>query len=220
MGFFSQIGRIAYESSNCTAHENSNCCDMKIEEFKMMVKETDRYLFYWNYTSREETYKKENFYHYKFLKFRFYNCDVDKYQYTYYIPDFIDKYNNNKFVKVLTNEMRDFSDYGNDKGPKLISAAEAIDRFHANKYETEEFRLVFWLLFMASVDNDIYNNEFSAIIDMAYCLGFDEAMIRDWCRAVEYVLSGNFLTFGCDLNCETSNGKHIFLGEEPNWEEE
>lgn len=71
--------------------------------------------------------------------------------------------------------------------------------------------LIFWALFLAAINDDIYNNELIGIIDLAYCLKFNEAMIRDWCKAVEYVLSGNQLKEGCDLQCETEEGKEYFL---------
>ena len=79
--------------------------------------------------------------------------------------------------------------------------------------QTDRNCLIFWLLFLAAIDDDLYNNELSAIIDLAYCLKFDEPIIRDWCRAVQYVLEGNHLAEDCDLTCETAAGKQFFLHE-------
>ena len=36
-------------------------------------------------------------------------------------------------------------------------------------------------------------------------------MLRDWCRAANYVLAGNLLSANCDLVCETPEGKALFL---------
>ena len=67
------------------------------------------------------------------------------------------------------------------------------------------------MLFATTIDDEIYNNELSGIIDLAYCLDFNEAMIRDWCRAIEYVLAGNHLNENCDLECESEEGNRFFL---------
>ena len=67
------------------------------------------------------------------------------------------------------------------------------------------------MLFTTAIDDEIYNNELSNIIDFAYCLDFNEVMIRDWCRAIEYVLAGNHLSENCDLVCESEEGKAFFL---------
>lgn len=73
---------------------------------------------------------------------------------------------------------------------------------------------VFWNLFILSLDEKIYENEIAKVVDLAYCLGFNEAMMRDWCRAVEYVLAGNRISEDCDLECETPEAKQYFKHEE------
>ncbi|MFC2743801.1 MAG: hypothetical protein ACFN1I_10510 [Selenomonas artemidis] len=40
-------------------------------------------------------------------------------------------------------------------------------------------------------------------------------MIRDWCRAANYVLAGNLLSANCDLVCETPEGKAALVNK--NW---
>ena len=74
--------------------------------------------------------------------------------------------------------------------------------------------IIFWNLFLTALDDEIYNNQLSSVIDLAYILHFDEHMIRDWCRAVEYVLTGNRLSKGCDLHCDTVEGAGFFLRDE------
>ena len=73
------------------------------------------------------------------------------------------------------------------------------------------YRLIFWLLFGAAVCDEVYNGELSNIVDMAYCLGFDEPLMRDWCKAVAFVVGGGRLKEGATLQLETAAGKAFFL---------
>lgn len=73
---------------------------------------------------------------------------------------------------------------------------------------------VFWNLFLLAIDDDIYETQLSDVVELAHLLGFDEHMMRDWCRAVEYVLSGNHLSETCDLHCDTVEGAKFFLHSE------
>ena len=66
---------------------------------------------------------------------------------------------------------------------------------------------------MVSLDDDIYNEQMPNVADLAFIFGFDEHMMRDWCRAVEYVLSCNRLSENCDLHCDTVEGAKFFLHE-------
>lgn len=70
---------------------------------------------------------------------------------------------------------------------------------------------IFWNLFLLAIDDDIYNKQLSNVIELAHYFDFDEPMMRDWCRAVEYVLAGNKLSEDCDLECETVEGARFFL---------
>lgn len=70
---------------------------------------------------------------------------------------------------------------------------------------------IFWNLFIVALDDEIFNNQMSNVADLAFILGFDEHMMRDWCRAVEYVLSGNRLSQDCNLKCDTIEGENFFL---------
>ena len=69
-------------------------------------------------------------------------------------------------------------------------------------------------LMLHAIDDDIYNNELGNVIDLAYNLHFTEPLIREWCRAVEYVLAGKELKEDCDLQCETEEGRQFFLHQE------
>lgn len=208
MGLLGQWTRTAYENNNCTAHANGNGCDMKIEKFKMIVKDADIHL--WNYSSKYFGDNRHDIPHCHHLTFEFHNVEEDRWP-TFYKPDFIEKYRYDPFMKVLVDEMNDFSGL---PGHSLKDITEAINRYRSQMYDTEEHRLIFWLLFMAAINDDVYNNELSSIIDIAYCLGFNQSMISDWCRAVEYILSGNYFNDNCDLICETDEGKCFFLHQE------
>ncbi len=85
--------------------------------------------------------------------------------------------------------------------------------FDKEEIELSKYRTIFWNLFMISLDDDIYNEQMPNVADLAYIFGFDEHMMRDWCRAVEYVLAGNRLNETCDLHCDTVEGAKFFLYE-------
>ena len=93
------------------------------------------------------------------------------------------------------------------------NVVQMINLFRENRSANnvkQSWRLIFWLLFAAAVDDEIYNEELSKIIEVAYLLDFDEPMIRDWCNAVKYIASGNKFDKDCDLKFETQQGKDFF----------
>ena len=75
-------------------------------------------------------------------------------------------------------------------------------------------RLIFWLLFSAAANDDIYNNELSNIVDLAYCFDFNEKMMRDWCKAVTFMAANGKLDKDSPLQLETAEGKKFFLNAE------
>ena len=94
------------------------------------------------------------------------------------------------------------------------NVVQMINLFRENRSANnvkQSWRLIFWLLFAAAVDDEIYNKELSKIIEVAYLLDFNEPMIRDWCNAVKYTASGNKFDKDCDLKFETQQGKDFFL---------
>ena len=80
----------------------------------------------------------------------------------------------------------------------------------------DEFRLyiIFWNLFLLTLDDDIYNEQLPLVIELAHCFKLDEHIMRDLCRGVEYVLSGKKLSSDCDLQCDTVECAKFFLGKE------
>lgn len=145
--------------------------------------------------------------------------------------------NNNEYENIylssvcdtLSHKRKDIwraCDDGEDLGKLKCRVAELTDNpyiprlygFIGNCVQICNYQLidniVFWNLFILSLDEKIYENEIAKVVDLAYCLGFNEAMMRDWCRAVEYVLAGNRLSEDCDLKCETADAKQYFKHEE------
>lgn len=143
---------------------------------------------------------------------------LENYRWLRYIPRCI--HNEEKFIKVIASNMFGIepnkvyqfaSQVISEK--KIINEAKIISLYKGNigGYKYQCHFIIFWMLFTTAIDDEIYNNELANIIDFAYCLDFNEAMIRDWCRAIEYVLAGNHLSEDCDLKCESEEGKQFFL---------
>lgn len=76
---------------------------------------------------------------------------------------------------------------------------------------TEMCLNLFWNIFLLALDDDIYNEQLPNVVELAHYWGFDEHMLRDWCRAVEYVMNGNQLSEDCDFECKTVEGAAFFL---------
>ena len=124
-----------------------------------------------------------------------------------YHPTMFDKYASNPYVDtVLKTTM--YSWWTNTINDMVIFVKTyklKPDRFYQRNL------MIFWMLFMAALDDEIFNNELDSIIDIAYAMNFNEAMIRDWCHAVEYIMQGNRFHEGCSLHCETVEGAEFFL---------
>ena len=73
---------------------------------------------------------------------------------------------------------------------------------------------IFWNLFLLAIDDEAYNEQTADVMSLAQKFGFDEAMMRDWCNAVKYVLDGNMFSEDCDLVCETEEARRFFLHKE------
>lgn len=68
--------------------------------------------------------------------------------------------------------------------------------------------LMFWLIFIVSVDNENYNENLSIVSDVAYLLGFDEERLADWVVAVKGVLEGKKLN---EIEYKTEAAKGFFI---------
>ena len=151
-----------------------------------------------------------------FAAFADFSTDGDK----IFSPKCIIKHIQNPYIKILDDAllhphgiMGGFMKMGMGTNVSYIAEKDLIESYKRNNiiYRKQCYVVIFWMPFTTAIDDEIYNNELSGIIDLAYCLDFNEEMIRDWCRAIEYVLSGNRLNENCDLECESEEGNRFFL---------
>lgn len=166
---------------------------MRMTKFKAMIQNTDRYL-----AGRSGSV------------FMFGGAS-SKYK-TYSVPQ-LKRYNSDSFIAVMEGIFNP-----GKSGPlealdeqTLIQTYRDTKNKQGEKNFNEFYRLVFWLLFAASVCDEIYNNDLSNIIDLAYCLGFDEGLTRDWCKAVAFVIGGGQIDEKTAIDFETSAAKSFFL---------
>ncbi len=124
-------------------------------------------------------------------------------------PSFLDGYNSNPY-SVMARKIAGFG-VARAEINTISDVISIIKAYKGNSWQGARNCMIFWMLFLAALDDEIYNNELDSIIDIAYCMDFDEPMIRDWCHAVEYVMQGNRLQEGCDFPCETQQGARFFL---------
>ena len=178
---------MAFSQDN-TANDNA---DMKVIKFTTMIQEMDRYLL--TASGRAGGV-------FIFGRYKVYNSPILK------------KYNSDQFIAVMENIFNP----GKSSPVDVIDEVDVIQSYKDMKNKPEKkfdeyYRLIFWLLFASAVNDEIYNNELSSIVDFAYCLEFNEKMMGDWCCAVDYILSGNRLNETCNLQLETPEGKKFFL---------
>jgi len=93
---------------------------------------------------------------------------------------------------------------------KILHRISNGDDFYWSNHVLRYYN-VFWNLFLLTLDDKIYETQLNKVIELACYCDFDEPMMRDWCRAVEYVLEGNKLSEECDFECETVEGLEFFL---------
>ena len=167
--------------------------DSKLERFKKLVDIID--------------YKLEGHPYYnniwKYFYFRFNDWNH------YYDLSIFKKYIKNPFVKVLIEH---FALPHIDKDSEETTIVSELSDLTEHDFRdiNRSYRLVFWLLFTAAIDDDFYNNELSTVTDLATQYGFDEAMIRDFCHVIECILIGNIFNKTCKLKMETSAGSYFF----------
>ncbi len=135
-------------------------------------------------------------------------------------PEWLSSYVDNPYINMLVAESI-FSrcEMGNNVYGYVQNNSFSVSKPNAtgSSYydirvpESAPYDTVFWFFMLAAIDDRIYNDQLDYIVDVAYLLHFSEAMIRDWCRAVVYILDGHTLSPDCDLMCETEEGKTFFL---------
>lgn len=175
-------------------NKSNDSADMKIVKFMTMVQEVDRHLL----ASGGRTGGV-----FIFGKYKVFYSQIFK------------RYNGDQFIAVMENIFNP----GKSGPVDLIDEEAVIQSFKEMKNKPEKkygeyYRLIFWLLFAAAVDDEIYNNELGSIADFAYCLEFTAKMVGDWCVVIDYILSGNHLSDDCKLVLETPQGRSFFLHKE------
>ena len=133
------------------------------------------------------------------------------------------KYDHNIYLKCV-NDVCCWKDkrnptyltwYNDGKKPDLDNLYQVLKESKKRKEDTLFMRVlystVFWNLFALAVDDEAYNNEMSKVIDLAYCFGFNESMLKDWCLAVAYMMNENSPVDEFHLNIETRQGKEFFF---------
>lgn len=83
-----------------------------------------------------------------------------------------------------------------------------MDDYNNCKHCNVPNHLLFWLIFIVSVDNENYNENLSIVSDTAYLLGFDEAKLADWITAVKGVLEGKKLN---EMKYQTEEAQSFFV---------
>ncbi len=185
--------------------------DMKIVKFEQMINEIHYYLW----RSRVVPYPKDG----DFVG-------------TVISPFYLDHYLNiSDYCKIVGNNTfcSKSKDFDEEKWDILKETQELLERLHISQGGAfsqghwgnpcgmslsrahVRYNSIFWLLFMAAIDEEIYNYELSSIVDLAYCFKFNEPMVRDWCKVIDYILSGNTLCKESELELETTEGNEYFL---------
>lgn len=127
-----------------------------------------------------------------------------------YVPTFLSAYKNDRFVSaILEAQPKEFSGkylkaYKSDTG-EFLQGCGSIRGI--NSY----WCVVFALLLMAGVSTDFYDAEIDRVVDLAYCIGMDAALMRDFTAAARYVLEGNQLGESSQLALETMQARNFFL---------
>ena len=134
----------------------------------------------------------------------------------YSVPQF-KRYNEDLIIAALESVFNP----GKNSPLEIINEQDMVQYYMDIKYRSADKtgimtfrRLIFWLLFGAAVNDDIYNNELSNIVDLAYCFDFNEKMLRDWCKAVSFFAANGKLDKDSPLTLETSEGRKFFVNSD------
>lgn len=194
--------------------------EMKMKKFEILIRDIDEYL------------GKTGIYGYKTVSKVLENGDeITEKVYISpleYILDINEKTNeNNKYLKIIYDNCFQHRGlgYGSDKcfelerieidnTTKFIETIRRCNSCTKSSYGYYPTRcgvpkhLLFWLIFIVSIDNDNYNENLSVVSDVAYLLGFDEKKLEDWITAVKGVLEGKKLN---EMKYQTEDAKAFFV---------
>lgn len=166
--------------------------DMKIKKFEMLIRDVDEYLG---------------------------RCPINN---SKVLELFINRNPQNVWMESVFNNS--FSDSGEVSGclsgdySDIINTNDIISFIEGMRWCKDECgfeshcndgsHLMFWLIFMISIDSENYNNNLSVVSDTAFMLGFDEEKLSDWITAVKGVLAGKKLS---ELEYQTKEGTEFFI---------
>lgn len=91
----------------------------------------------------------------------------------------------------------------------MLAPLTAINLRQDPKY-SNALEIPFWH-FLASAQNDTSDEQTAKADELARLLCFTEPMLRDWHKAVDYVLSGNIFNDECIMKFESEEAKCFFL---------
>lgn len=153
------------------------------------------------------------------------NCDKGAKIYLFYGKEYEDNLFMTCVKEMCTRENspnRVFISFGfndslseGDDISKLIDIVKKWKKFishNVNLNTALKYRddVIFWNLLAVTLDENVYEKNINKIIDLAYMFEFSEAMIKDWCCAVEFVLSGDFKGDFEQLNFDTAEANQYF----------
>lgn len=120
-------------------------------------------------------------------------------------------FNSNIVLHFKASDCKYFiSNHTSNKIDELINACRVCNKASScgfTRYCNLSNQLIFFALIYIAVDNDNYNEKINIISDMAYLIGFNDEMIKDWIHVVKMVLKSEKI----DLNkLNTKEAKGFF----------
>ena len=95
----------------------------------------------------------------------------------------------------------------------VMRSITECDACSLGKHCNVKSHLMFWLLFMAGIDEEDYTENLRMIADLAFVLGFDEEHLKDWVIAAKGALKGKEFEKPKlkELNYNTAEAKEFFI---------
>ena len=185
--------------------------DMKIKKFEMLIRDIDEYLGGTGICGKREvsrmTEEGDEIIEYvpiSPLEFLIDNDGKSEYLNLIYKNSFSKRYGSvrcSNCIDLAKIEKQDITKF-------IVCIRKCNGCVFGSRRTNVPNHLLFWLIFIVSVDNDNYNENLSIVSDTAYLLGFDEKKLQDWIVAVKGVLEGKKLK---ELKYQTEEAKTFFI---------
>ena len=135
-----------------------------------------------------------------------------------------DEYHKNLFLSVIFDTIFSCPIKGALSGPSINEwdgALELLKDENVPLYRSNDFMtmlplhyckgsIIFWALVMTTINEDFYKNEVNMISDLAVMFDFTEDMLKDWIKAVKYLLDGNMFSEDMPLEFKTAEANKFF----------